>query len=444
MSLSFAEMEALLKEVKPLLEGAKLKGIETISPRTFQLHFEAVSHPLLLCFQEPFLRFHLLQKRLKSIHSPWTHKLQEVLQGQICTQVALLNADRILQLQFSSGDSLIGEFFPKKPNFLLINASSHLLEALNPRKQQTYVPPPAQAKSRVSLENVNSLAIETAYASREFEKEKVRLQKELTQVLKHSAKALDKWQQQIEEAENWPQIQHEGVLLQAHLYLWKPGLKTLEVVDWEQENRVKTLYLDPTLTGEEEIQRRFLQAKKLRKGLPHLEQLFSEAQAKHHLLQERLNDLIAAKSSEELPPKESKPAKKKSVEKPLPYVEFKSITGFRILVGKSAAKNEELTFKHAHGSDLWLHVSEFAGSHVIVKGPKGKPIDRETLLDAMTLAIAYSKAKNEKRAEVIFALQKNVSRIGRGGTGKVQVSHPQKEVLAFDPDRLKKIKSLKG
>lgn len=113
---------------------------------------------------------------------------------------------------------------------------------------------------------------------------------------------------------------------------------------------------------------------------------------------------------------------KEKEKKELPFREYISETGFKILVGKSSKSNDILTFQYAKGNDLWLHVKDYPGSHVVIMRPKGKEVDQATIEKAVSLACYYSKAKNAAHAEVCLTEKKYVSRLGKKGDGKVQIS----------------------
>lgn len=69
--------------------------------------------------------------------------------------------------------------------------------------------------------------------------------------------------------------------------------------------------------------------------------------------------------------------------------------GFRILVGRSAADNDRLTFGAGRPNDLWLHASGCAGSHVIIAVPEGGgPVPGPVVARAAELAAFYSKARD--------------------------------------------------
>lgn len=53
--------------------------------------------------------------------------------------------------------------------------------------------------------------------------------------------------------------------------------------------------------------------------------------------------------------------------KPLGPVRYVSGTGYEILVGRSNTQNDELTFKTARRTDIWLHAQKIHGSHVIIR-----------------------------------------------------------------------------
>ena len=80
---------------------------------------------------------------------------------------------------------------------------------------------------------------------------------------------------------------------------------------------------------------------------------------------------------------------------------FVSPDGLVILVGRTAADNDIVTFKLGAPQDFWLHVSGSSGSHVIVRNPDGLDrLPRDTLRLAAAFAAGYSKARNASRATV--------------------------------------------
>jgi predicted ribosome quality control (RQC) complex YloA/Tae2 family protein len=78
------------------------------------------------------------------------------------------------------------------------------------------------------------------------------------------------------------------------------------------------------------------------------------------------------------------------------------IDGFEILIGKGDQENDRLTFELAEPDDLWLHVAEYSGSHVLIRSrAQGEAIPEPVVERAAELAAWFSK--------------------GRGARGKVEV-----------------------
>lgn len=86
----------------------------------------------------------------------------------------------------------------------------------------------------------------------------------------------------------------------------------------------------------------------------------------------------------------------------VPYKTFVGAQGREILVGRSSAKNHELTFRVAKGSDLWLHARDIEGAHVVVRQRRDEQPTPELLLDAAHLAVHFSRAREEGLVDVQY------------------------------------------
>jgi hypothetical protein len=76
---------------------------------------------------------------------------------------------------------------------------------------------------------------------------------------------------------------------------------------------------------------------------------------------------------------------------------FVSPDGFVVLVGRTAADNDVLTFKIGAPRDFWLHVAADSGSHVVVRNPDGvASLPRDTVQFAAGLAAGYSKLRGRR------------------------------------------------
>jgi len=103
---------------------------------------------------------------------------------------------------------------------------------------------------------------------------------------------------------------------------------------------------------------------------------------------------------------------------------YLSPQGFEILVGRNARQNEHVTFGLAHSADLWLHVRDAPGSHVVIRSG-GQRVTDETLHMAAQLAAYYSSQRGERAAVVIYTPRRFISRAPGGRAGQVLVRNEQ-------------------
>jgi len=92
---------------------------------------------------------------------------------------------------------------------------------------------------------------------------------------------------------------------------------------------------------------------------------------------------------------------------------------WRIWVGRSARDNDELTFKHASKTDMWLHTRHSTGSHVIIKKDGRKDIPKHIIEYAASLAARFSDEKHSSLVTVVSAERKYVTKRKGMPPGKV-------------------------
>lgn len=112
-------------------------------------------------------------------------------------------------------------------------------------------------------------------------------------------------------------------------------------------------------------------------------------------LKEELTDLAIIKQ---------KKRKIKSTKKT--YFQQLNLDGATCLIGKTLKQNEFI-YSKAKKDDLWFHVKDYPGAHVILKGNHTE----KNILIAAQQALINSSLKNNKSGEVIYTLIKNTKRI---------------------------------
>jgi predicted ribosome quality control (RQC) complex YloA/Tae2 family protein len=460
MSLTIEQMKKLLKEINSSLKEVLFDYCTAPHPQKIVLHFKEAP-PLLICFQEAFLRFHLTQYSGQDTSSFFSKKLTQHLRGWYLKSCELVNEDRILRMVLKKGEltqTLISELIPKKPNCYLVDSQRSILVSLHPTIHTSYLPPKTLPPllSFGSPEDITSASVEAIYRHKELEAEFLKkrntLVAELKNKLNKARKAEAKFSEELEKALLWEKAHHEASLLQANLYKITKGLRQVSANDWLKDNREIILNLDPTLPPSEEVSKRFQKSKKLKKAIDPLSAQLKQAHQAVEKLSLMLEQVQRIETKQELESfcqiheeLSKKITKNKLAKKTLslPYHEFVTQAGLKIWVGKNAHANDKLTFTYAHGSDYWLHARDVPGSHVILHLGKHLKPDEESLLDAIHAALFYSKAKERQEGEVCITQCKYVSRYKKNLPGKVHLSLQRITYAKIDLERLKKLKENK-
>lgn len=94
------------------------------------------------------------------------------------------------------------------------------------------------------------------------------------------------------------------------------------------------------------------------------------------------------------------------------------IDGFNIDVGQNARENDVLTLG-ASGKDIWFHVENYPGSHVILRNPT-EDMNKATIHEVAKLAAAHSKRNGN--VDVIYTEAIHVEKKRFAKAGEVEVS----------------------
>ena len=115
-----------------------------------------------------------------------------------------------------------------------------------------------------------------------------------------------------------------------------------------------------------------------------------------------------------------------------------SSDGLEILVGRAAHDNDHLTFKVAKPNDLWLHASDYGGSHVVIRNPTRKDIPHRTIIEAAQLAAHFSQARKDPKVDVHYTQRKFISKPKGARPGLVRMSR-FKNIIVAPEEKLERI-----
>lgn len=286
--------------------------------------------------------------------------------------------------------------------------------------------------------------------------------KAIKTALKRVAKKCEKLEGEILECKKADYYLECGEILKANLSLVKRGMSIVELPDMYNEGQMREIELDKHLKPLENAKKFFKRQRKLHKGQLIIESQLVKAQEKYSEIADLLEKYLEWEEevsidtvpSDEfvaiakdlkihisgLEPKKPPVSKKNAV--PNGVRIFESHDNMVIYVGKNAKDNDNLSIRVARGNDWWFHVAGVQGSHVLVRlesKVQGLALPQETLLDAATLAVYYSKARKATRADVHYTQAKNIRKAKKSPPGQVIVSNGKTLNVRIEEDRLDRL-----
>lgn len=214
-------------------------------------------------------------------------------------------------------------------------------------------------------------------------------------------------------------------LLAANLYRINGKSKEIELEDFYNDNNLIKISLNPMKTPRENIDEYYNRAKKIKAAivyakndLPRQENLLSYL----NQLEDFVNRSNSISDLEEIREEMvdnkliKKKGRNKKKSKPSRPFHFKTENGADIYVGKNSKQNDYITLKVARKEDLWFHVKDSPGSHVILKTDK---IFDEDIKIAAYLAALNSSLASENKVDVDYTEKKNVNKAKGAKDGMV-------------------------
>lgn len=214
-------------------------------------------------------------------------------------------------------------------------------------------------------------------------------------------------------------------LLAANLYRINDKSKEIELEDFYNDNNLIKISLNPMKTPWENIDEYYNRAKKIKAAivyakndLPRQENLLSYL----NQLEDFVNRSNSISDLEEIREEMvdnkliKKKGRNKKKSKPSRPFHYKTENGSDIYVGKNSKQNDYITLKVARKEDLWFHVKDSPGSHVILKTDK---VFDEDIKKAAYLAALNSSLASANKVDVDYTEKKNVNKAKGAKDGMV-------------------------
>ena len=239
------------------------------------------------------------------------------------------------------------------------------------------------------------------------------LKKSITKHIDKIKRKLSNQANELNTALNREKFKIYADLISSNFYKIEKGANSVTVENFYNEMEEIKIPLDPTLDGPSN-------ASKLKNAAIFLTEQIEIGKSEISYLESILLNIDLAESHDEiddiyeelekegyLKKKKKKIKKKKDSEEN--YIKIKTEDGFDIFVGKNNRQNDYLTHKKAKKNDLWFHVKDAPGSHVILKNDN-RDFTNNSLLTAAKVAAKYSSLSKSQNIPVDYTFKANVKR----------------------------------
>lgn len=222
-----------------------------------------------------------------------------------------------------------------------------------------------------------------------------------------------------------------GDLIMANMYALKDYSSEIEVFDYENEKQIK-IELDETKTLKDNANHFYKLYNKAKTARLKLSELVEESNVNRLYYEQILYSINSAQNIDDLFELTSEvevlneKISKKSDSKISEIMQIDLGSGNRIYIGKNNKQNDYIISKIASDEDLWFHVHNCAGSHVLLKSNE---INDDLILKCARLAKEYSSVKNSSKIGVIYTKRKYIRKPPAAVLGYVTYKNEKEIVL---------------
>ncbi|PLW59241.1 Rqc2 family fibronectin-binding protein [Lactococcus lactis] len=291
----------------------------------------------------------------------------------------------------------------------------------------------------VSFDSLSEM-LDTYYADK-AERDRVKqvaasVIKKIQNELKKNRDKLKKQERELLATDNAEIFRQKGELLNTFLNQ-VPNDKSSVTLENYYTNEPIEIALNPALSPVQNAQRYFHRYQKLKQAVKFLGEQIAKTKETIHYLESVESNLENADVAEIADIREEliqtgyiKQKYRNKKQKMLPPEKYQAEDGTIILVGKNNLQNEQVSFKLSRRGDLWFHVKDIPGSHVLITG-NTNPSD-ETITFAGELAAYFSKARYSNLVQVDVLDVKKLHK--PTGTAPGFVTYDREKTIRVTPD----------
>ena len=262
-----------------------------------------------------------------------------------------------------------------------------------------------------------------------IQQKKNEIVRELNKKRKQAANYIKKSEQKLSLLRNRRSPEEIANIIMANLHNIKPNDRLIKVKDLYHENASITIKLKPRISPQNNAEIFYRKFKNQKLEINNITENITAKKIQIRKLDQKIKTIKLTNDWKTLQ-KLFKKSTSHINNKALPFTTF-SVSDYTIYVGRNNKSNDLLTFDYAKKDDLWLHVKDAPGSHVVIKKQGVLPIPKHIIEKAAELAAYFSKRKTERIAPVIYTEKKYVRKINGSPPGQVAVM--KEKVLLIHP-----------
>ncbi len=255
--------------------------------------------------------------------------------------------------------------------------------------------------------------------------ERTAVLKELHTALLAAELFVEKTRKRLSEVDPGPPFRQWADLIMAHLHEIHLGMDKVMLADFYNDGKPVLIPLKRDINAQHNAEVLYRKARNRNLEVKRLRDAIDE---KVKVIESTSNQIAAINNNPHTHPiklvQKIGQRGRKASEEGLPYRSFE-YHGFEIRVGRNAAANDELTQRYAHKDDLWLHVKNAAGSHVVVRHRSDKKFPKEVIERAAEVAAWHSRRRGETLCAVAVTQKKFVRKPKGSAPGSVIIDREE-------------------
>ncbi len=451
----------VVTELEEKIAGARVSKIHQPAPAVLILKLWTGSETvrLLLSADGRKSRLHLTEQTWPNPHIP--PRFCQLLRARISKvlSISVINNDRIVKFACSGKDgdcNLILELIGNRTNMILLDSDGVIIDvlvrvegtdehrSLMPQEEYQYPQISKVVSSTVAIETQMETVpeswshyVEKLYMDLGNTENKAsfnhQIEQTLTKQIKKLCKRLAVIETDLKSQQKSERSKLLGELLIANIYAIELGMASIKVLNYYDSPATEIeIALDPLLNPQQNAERYFNRYKKGQRGIEHSERRMEETKIELEWLQQlqyQLTDSVNNSDIEGIADelrqagllRDRNRLHNKRTLAPSKPREAISPSGLKVIWGRNNRQNDEISTKILKDGDLWFHVANAPGAHVVLKVGRETTVNDADICYAASIAAGYSQLRNDLKVEVMQADAKDVRKPRQVKPGLVKV-----------------------